>query len=112
MQEQAKFCPSCGKPLNEGSAFCPACGTSVAMVGAPQKVVYVQEARGKDKTVAGLLGIFLGGLGIHKFYLGKPIQGIFYILFCWTLIPALLGFIEGIIYLASSEAGFNKAYNR
>ena len=60
----------------------------------------------KNKIVAGLLGIFLGGLGIHKFYLGKIGQGIVYILFCWTFIPALIGFIEGIVYLCSNDENF------
>lgn len=60
----------------------------------------------KSKIAAGLLGIFLGGIGIHKFYMGKVGMGILYLLFCWTGIPALVGFIEGIIYLASNEHNF------
>ena len=59
-----------------------------------------------SKFVAALLAILLGGLGIHKFYLHKPVQGIFYILFFWTIIPALIGFIEGIVYLCMSEENF------
>jgi TM2 domain-containing membrane protein YozV len=34
----------------------------------------------KSKLTAGLLGLFLGTFGIHKFYLGKTTQGIIYIL--------------------------------
>ena len=64
------------------------------------------ESEGKSKMAAGLLGIFLGGLGIHKFYLGKIGMGIVYILFCWTYIPALIGFIEGIIYLTQNDENF------
>ncbi len=60
----------------------------------------------KSKIAAGLLGIFLGGLGIHKFYMGKVGMGVLYLLFCWTGIPAFIGFIEGIIYLASNEHNF------
>ncbi len=60
----------------------------------------------KSKIAAGLLGIFLGGLGIHKFYMGKIGLGIIYLLFSWSLIPGLIGFIEGIIYLASNEHNF------
>ncbi|MFX3636615.1 MAG: TM2 domain-containing protein [Candidatus Pristimantibacillus sp.] len=60
--------------------------------------------------VAGLLGIFLGGLGIHKFYLGRNGWGILYILFCWTSIPSFLGLIEGIIYLASNDEKFAMKY--
>lgn len=60
----------------------------------------------KSKVVAGLLGIFLGGLGIHKFYLGNGGAGIVYLLFCWTYIPALIGFCEGIGYLCSNDMNF------
>lgn len=65
----------------------------------------------KSKVVAGLFGIFLGGLGIHKFYLGRMGWGIVYLLFCWTLIPGIAGFIEGIIYLTMSDDAFNIKYN-
>ncbi|WP_197278996.1 TM2 domain-containing protein [Lysinibacillus sp. ZYM-1] len=61
----------------------------------------------KSKGVAGVLAIFLGGLGIHKFYLGKIFQGIVYLIFCWTYIPAIIAFIEGIIYLLSNEHNFS-----
>lgn len=60
----------------------------------------------RSKTAAGLLAIFLGGIGVHKFYLGKVLQGVLYLLFCWTYIPSLVGFIEGIIYLSSSDVSF------
>jgi len=60
----------------------------------------------KSRTAAGILGILLGGLGIHKFYLGKAGLGIVYLLFSWTFIPALVGFIEGIIYLTQDDATF------
>lgn len=60
----------------------------------------------KSKGVAAILAIFLGGFGIHKFYLGKAGMGILYLLFCWTYIPAIIGFVEGIIYLASNDHNF------
>ncbi|WP_438351662.1 TM2 domain-containing protein [Paenibacillus sp. FA6] len=66
----------------------------------------------KNKVAAGLLGIFLGGFGIHKFYLGKIGMGILYLIFCWTYIPAIIGFIEGIIYLASSDQSFHTKYGK
>jgi len=64
----------------------------------------------KSKTAAGILAIFLGGIGIHKFYLGKKGMGVLYLVFCWTYIPALLGVIEGIIYLTSSDEKFYNKY--
>ncbi len=60
----------------------------------------------KNKIVAGVLGVFLGAFGIHKFYLGKTGAGILYLLFCWTYIPAIVGFIEGVVYLASNDYNF------
>jgi len=52
-----------------------------------------------------------GGIGIHKFYLGQWFQGLLYLLFCWTLIPAFIAFIEAIIYLVQSEDSFDRQYN-
>ena len=62
----------------------------------------------KSKVVAGILGILLGCLGIHKFYMGNILAGVVYILFSWTGIPGLLGLIEGIIYLVDDEAKFQE----
>jgi hypothetical protein len=50
----------------------------------------------KNKTVAGVFAILLGGIGVHKFYMGKVLMGILYLLFCWTFIPSVVGIIEGI----------------
>lgn len=65
----------------------------------------------KRKIIAALLAFFLGGLGAHKFYLGKVFQGIFYLLFCWTCIPSIIALIESILFLTMSESEFNRKYN-
>lgn len=65
----------------------------------------------RNKYIAALLAIFLGLFGIHKFYLGQKTAGIIYLIFFWTGIPEILGIIEGIIYLFTSEESFNKKYN-
>lgn len=64
----------------------------------------------KNKTVAGLLALFLGGFGIHKFYLGK-LNGILYLIFCWTFIPSIIALIEAIRYFTMSDKDFNSIYN-
>ncbi|MBQ8939006.1 MAG: NINE protein [Paludibacteraceae bacterium] len=64
----------------------------------------------KNRYVAAILAFFLGGLGIHKFYLGKNVQGIIYLVFCWTYIPAIIAFVEGIMYLTMGDAKFNAEY--
>jgi len=60
----------------------------------------------KSRVTAGVLAILLGGLGVHKFYLGQIGLGVLYLLFAWTFIPALIGLIEGILYLVMSDEEF------
>jgi len=77
----------------------------------------------KDKTAAGLLAIFLGGLGIHKFYLGFTGPGLVFLLtntvgfliswmLLWTphFILGVIAVIEGIIYLTKSDEEFQQLY--
>lgn len=65
----------------------------------------------KIRTTAGILGILLGGIGVHKFYLGQIGMGILYLLFCWTGVPSIIGLIEGIIILCKTDEEFNAKYN-
>jgi TM2 domain-containing membrane protein YozV len=66
----------------------------------------------KNKTTATFLSLLLGGLGIHKFYLGNNHFGIVYLLFCWTFIPSFIGVIEFFILVTMSDENFNKKYNK
>jgi TM2 domain-containing membrane protein YozV len=66
----------------------------------------------KNKSTAGILALLLGGLGVHKFYLGRGGQGVLYLIFCWTFIPAAIAFIEGIIYFTMTDAAFDAKYNK
>lgn len=66
----------------------------------------------RNKLAAALLAIFLGDFGAHKFYLGKPGTGLIYLLFFWTGIPAVIGIIEGILYLLSSEEDFQRKHGK
>lgn len=89
------FCKNCGNEIADNSTTCPNCGTSVAPVNnGPEK---------KSKLLAGLLGIFLGGLGIHNFYLGYTGKAVAQIIlsFCCG-IGAIWGFIEGILILTGT----------
>ncbi len=64
------------------------------------------------KSTAGILGILLGGWGVHKFYLGYSTAGIIQIVI--TLVTcglgALIGTIEGIIYLTKTDEDFIETY--
>lgn len=52
------------------------------------------ERARKDEVVGVLFALLLGSFGIHHFYLRRDGLGVLYLIFFWTGIPALLGFIE------------------
>lgn len=101
-----KRCRACNQPIHPEAEICPHCGVRQT---APYPPV-APPTGGKSRVTAGVLGILLGGLGVHKFYLGQTILGIIYLVFFWTYIPAIVGFIEGISYLLMSDEAFAKKY--
>ena len=74
------------------------------------------EGSDKNKTVAGILGILLGSLGIHKFYLGYNKEGLIMLLVSLltcgvgATIMAVIGLIEGIMYLTKTDEEFKATY--
>ncbi len=109
----------------------PAAGQAVDFQNNGDRAVSVFKIAGdnpfsgdKNKLIAGLLGIFLGGLGVHKFYLGYNKPGIIMaamtiggFLTSWLIIgllplmaASLIGFIEGIIYIVTSDEDFERKY--
>lgn len=69
----------------------------------------IQQSK-RNRVTAGLLAIFLGGFGAHKFYLGRP-EAWLYLAFFWTYIPTVIGIIEGIMYFATTDEAFDKTFN-
>lgn len=75
---------------------------------------------GKNHITAGLLAIFLGGLGIHKFYLGcnsvgfimlgVTILGSIFTLGLAGMVMWVIGVVEGIIYLSKDQETFDRTY--
>jgi TM2 domain-containing membrane protein YozV len=66
----------------------------------------------EKKIVAGVLGILLGGLGIHRFYLGDMQGGIIRIIITVVTCGAgsIIGFVEGILYLVKTDEEFVRTY--
>lgn len=85
------YCPNCGQPTVPGAAACTSCGVGLAPAGEQ-----------KSKLAAGLLGIFLGGLGIHNFYLGYTGKAIAQLLLSCTGISGIWGLVEGILILCGN----------
>lgn len=98
----SKYCANCGKEINPGAAICTNCGASVQSVAAA-------NGNQKSKLVAVLLAFFVGGFGIHDFYLGYNKYGIIKIvLTCCTgvggSIWALIDFIRLLTGSISTDA--------
>lgn len=97
----AVHCRDCGDLISPSALSCPQCGGRQARTG---------QVGEKSRVAAILLAFFLGGFGVHKFYLGRIGQGLIYLIFCWTFIPAIIAFIEFIIYLTMSDEAFAHKY--
>lgn len=65
----------------------------------------------RSKWVAAVLAFFLGGLGVHKFYLGQTGMGLMYLLFCWTFIPLFISLVETLMLVVASEREFDVRFN-
>ncbi len=90
------YCRTCGNKLSRSATKCDGCGAE-------------QLIEGKSKIVAGLLAIFLGAFGFHRFYLGQW-WGLVYLLLFWTGIPGIIAFIEGIVFFFTSKETWNKKH--
>ena len=103
VESGSQYCQNCGIPLQPGMNYCPRCGRAVGQNGGEQPY-----QRQKSRIAAGMLGIFLGWLGIHNFYLGyrgrAAAQLLISLLSFGALawIPGIWGFIEGIMILTGS----------
>ncbi len=75
---------------------------------------FLPMVRRKKRATAILLAIFLGCLGAHKFYLGRHVGGIVYLILALTLVGALITTILSIIdmvgMLLMSDDDFERVF--
>lgn len=103
------FCWSCGSIVKTRAEICVHCGVRVnqqtSMSGTQFGGILSTEYSEKSRVAAGVLGIILGGIGVHRFYLGNIGIGILQIIV--TLITfgfgATWGFVEGVIIIAGGK---------
>ena len=126
-----RYCTKCGAQNEESAQYCASCQAPLPNVGGYQPMQSVNQgasgamtdwkAMGADKKLAaGLCGILLGSLGIHKFILGYNTEGIIMlavtlvisVVTCGILWPVMwvIGLVEGIIYLTKSDEEFVRTY--
>jgi TM2 domain-containing membrane protein YozV len=133
------FCTKCGAQNDDGFVVCSHCQATLPIVGyqpayqaqadyqsgyqpiqAPAPL-YGQsldwQRRGADKKLAaGICGIVIGWLGVHKFILGYQTEGIIMLLVsvlsCGmvALVMQIIGIVEGITYLTKSDEEFVRTY--
>jgi len=139
----AVFCTKCGAQNADFAQACAQCLAALPVIGSQRPVqsdyqppfqpsyepiqppapLYDQsptqdwQRAGADKKiVAGILGIVIGGLGIHKFILGYQKEGLIMLLVsvlsCFTLagVMHVIGIIEGIMYLTKTDEDFVRTY--
>src|SRR5437588_8343595 len=140
------FCTKCGAQNQDYSLMCAHCQAALPQIAGRPVGTYAQshyeepyqsgyqpiqpptpfysgppaqdwKTAGADKKiVAGILGIVLGGLGIHKFILGYQKEGwimlLVSVLSCFTLagVMHVIGIIEGIMYLTKTDEDFVRTY--
>ena len=89
-----------------------------AQVATPSRAAAPPVAQ-KSKIAAGLFALFLGGIGVHKFYLGQTSAGVIMLLcslfgaillFIPTFIIGIIALVEGIIYLTKTDEAFYETY--
>lgn len=117
-----KYCHSCGASINVLAEVCPHCGVRQHISSLAHGISFHKQTNANirdvsgTKLAAGLCGIFLGGLGIHKFILGLNTAGLVMLLITLLLcgigaiIVGVVGLIEGIIYLVKSDEDFYQTY--
>ncbi|MCM1065747.1 MAG: NINE protein [Eubacterium sp.] len=101
----SRYCHVCGRLLDPGQTICMNCGAAHRAAGG---------SGAKSRQVAGMLGIFLGGFGVHNFYLGyttKAVTQLMCIVAGWlascfgvgvlvVLVMIIWGIVEGIMILS------------
>ena len=111
------FCGACGVKTKDNQIVCLKCGVSLggSLAGS--------SSGEKSKIIACLLALFLGTIGVHKFYLGYNTQGIIMLLIStvgfilwWILwftpnfVISVIALIEAIMYISKSDEEFQEIY--
>jgi TM2 domain-containing membrane protein YozV len=112
------FCSTCGKEIPVGAVVCIGCGNpapGAAHLIHPGELESIHAFAGK-KIAAGICGILIGWLGVHKFILGLTTPGIIMLLVSvltcgvGAFPMTVIGFVEGLIYLTKSDEDFYETY--
>lgn len=124
MSTMTRYCTRCGAENAEMSQYCISCQSPLSPMSGYQPLQSVAQGpvmnwqqMGADKKLpAGICGILIGSLGIHKFILGYRNEGLIMLLVtvltCFMAAPitGIIGLVEGIIYITKSDEDFVNTY--
>ena len=103
-------CPECDAAVSFKDRYCPECDADLS---GDRKI---KDAASK-KLAAGICGILIGSLGIHKFVLGYTTAGVIMLLVSLvgcilggSFVMGIIGLVEGILYLTKSDEDFYRIY--
>ena len=108
-----KVCPKCGAPTPDLSNFCPNCGYDLGYARADVPNPFdASGPEGKCRGIAALLAFFLGGIGVHYFYMNKVGAGLLTILLTIVTcgIWGVITFIQCIYFLCISNEQFEQRF--
>ena len=119
----ARYCTRCGAINDEAAQYCTSCQAPLSSVSGnvgyqpmqsvnPGQMTDWKQMGADKKIIAGILGILVGGFGVHKFVLGYTTEGLIQIAITFITcgVGSIIGLIEGIIYLTKSDEDFVRTY--
>ena len=114
----SKYCQECGKTIRARAVICPLCGCAQPAKASGWQPSYSDEEddeipANSGRIAAGVFAIILGCLGVHKFTMGYTLEGFIMLIvsaFTCGSVSAIIGLVEGIIYLSKSDRQFHHDY--
>lgn len=71
----------------------------------------IEIKKSRERTIAAFLALFLGGIGIQKFYIGQIFLGVLCVIFSFTFIPMVIGIVDFMRFMLMSDEEFDLKYN-
>ena len=102
-------CSQCSQKIDANLITCPQCQ---ATQGLEALSGIDPDIRIKNQKLAIWFGFIFGGLGVHKFYLGQHVKGSLYLVFSWTLVPVVVGWIDSVRTMKMSSFNFEQRYSK